>query len=78
MSDRFRQNSELGDARIQGETDNIWVRFLSVIKKIFNETNKMHWALLEEIGLASRHLFCPTNDLHGVYRVLINSLKVLQ
>jgi len=40
MSDGFRQNSELGDARMQGDTVNIWVRFLSVIKKI-NETNKM-------------------------------------
>ena len=29
----------------------------------------MHSALLEEIGLTSRHLFCPTIELHGVYRV---------
>jgi hypothetical protein len=78
MSDGFRQNSKLGDARMQGETVNIWVRFLSVIKK-FNETNKMHSALLEEIGLTSSHLFCPTIELHGVYMMSNKfSLQMLQ
>jgi len=30
---------------------------------------------LEEIGLTSRHLFCPTIDLHGVYRVFNKFVK---
>jgi hypothetical protein len=48
-------------------------------KKKINETNKMYLALLEEIGLTSRHLFCPTVELHGVYRVFnkfVNGIAV--
>lgn len=74
LSDRVRQNSELGDGRMQGETVNIWARFLSVIKKI-NETNKMYLALLEEVGLTSRHLFRSTAELRGVYRVFNKFVK---
>jgi len=35
----------------------------------------MHSALLEEIGLTSRHLFCPTIELHGVYKLFNKFIK---
>jgi hypothetical protein len=35
----------------------------------------MHTALLEEVSLAARHLFCLTIDLHGVYRVFNKFVK---
>ena len=35
----------------------------------------MHSALLEEIGLTSRHLFLPTVELHGVYKVFNKFVK---